>query len=253
MSVIVRFTRKFGLPMGLVCLLVSCTDRVPTGVLPTEQMTHVLFDVHVADGMLATQPIDSARVKMPGLYRAIFERHGIDSVILQESVEYYASRPLLMKDMYVQIEGRMNKLVEAEQEALNEHYRLQRQADSIKSARVADSLHRVEMFRLDASRKRYLLFVPNEADTTRGKAVPVTPTTLRERLYEDIRLGEVYRIALHSPLGEAREFVAPVDSTEMAVPEMPLPPSTPEDINPSPQRRLPPPQTSNDLPAQRIR
>ncbi len=237
--------------MGMAFLLIACTDRVPPGVVPPGEMANVLFDVHVADGMLATQPIDSARVKMPSLYRAIFERHGIDSAILQQSVEYYAGHPVLMKDMYVQIEARMNKLVEAEQEAINEHYRLQRQADSIRSANVSDSLRREEMFRIDAERKRYLLYVPT-ADTTYGKAEPVTPQTLHERLHEDIRLGETYR-ALYYSLGGVRQAVMPIDSTEMAVPEMPLPPSTPEDINPSPRRPLQSPETSNDLPAQRIR
>lgn len=254
LSSIVRFIRNFGLPTCLVCVLASCGGRVPNDVVPPEKMANVLFDVHVADGILATQPVDSARLKMPGLYQAIFDRHGIDSAKLQHSVAYYATQPVLMKDMYLQIEDRMNKLLDAEQAALNEHYRLQRQADSIKTARLSDSLRRVEMFRLDATRMRYLLFVPNEADTARGKAIPVTPKSLREQLFEDIRFGEVYRMALYSVLGDPQAVFAPsADSTGMPVPETPELPSTPEDFNPSPNRRLSPPDTSNDLSPKRIR
>lgn len=234
---IIRAFCRACLPLGMLLLLFSCSDRVPEGIIPPKKMADVLFDVHLADGMLANKPIDSARLQMASLYEAIFGRYGIDSAVLRHSVVYYASRPAVMKAMYTQIEERMNAVVEAEQEALNERYRLERQADSIRSARVSDSLRRVGMLQLDMERKRHLLFVPT-ADSTFDAAVPVTPKTLRDRLYEEIRLSEAYIGALYSPLGTPNA-VAPMDSTETAIPELPLPPpSTPETVNPSPARRL---------------
>lgn len=244
LSAIVRLFRQIGVPLGILCIMLSCTDRVPTGIIPPEEMTNVLFDVHVADGMLANQPIDSARVKMISLYAAIFDRHGIDSTVLRNSVEYYTAHPLLMKEMYTEIEARMNGLVEAELAANNERYRLERQADSIRAARVTDSLRRVERLRKDVERKRHLLFVPVGDTSVVDAAIPVTPQTLRDRLHEEIGLGELYIAALRSAMVEARGIVAPIDATEMPVQDTPAPPSTPEEVNPSPRRLLVPEEIS---------
>lgn len=221
----------------------SCSDRVPEGIIPPDEMTNVLFDVHVADGMLANQPIDSARVRMVNIYAAIFDRYGIDSAILRNSVEYYAAQPLTMKEMYTKIETRMNGLVEAELAANTERYRLERQADSIRSARVADSLRRVELLRKDAQRKRHLLFVPVGDTSIVDAAIPVTPASLRERLYEEIGLGDVYTAALRSATLEARGVLAPPGATERHDPHTP-PPSAPEEVNPSPRRLLVPEEIS---------
>lgn len=179
--------------MGIVAvvLLTTCGERVPEGVIPSKKMPDVLVDVHMADGMLSMLPLDSARKKIHAYYDAIFQQYGIDSTILHNSVTYYTRRPHIMKDIYIEVERRLNRLEREEQAAITEKYRLQREADSISNARKLDSLFRVTRDSADYKRMRHLLFV-HDADSTYDQADSVTYEKLAQRMFEEIRFNKIY-------------------------------------------------------------
>jgi len=166
----------------------SCSERIPAEVIPKKQMPDVLLDVHLADGQLSSMPIDSARTYIDSYYQAIFNRHGIDSVKLVNSITYYAQRPHIMNELYDIVEKRLEALNTEQQQALDQRYQLQRSADSLKSAQRQDSLARLAHDSLDMVRKKHLLFLQS-ADSTYSEPVPVTHEQLRKRLWEQLRLS----------------------------------------------------------------
>lgn len=176
--------------IGLVILFLgnSCGEKIPEGVVPQQEMSALLLDIHLADGQLASMPIDSARIYRDAYYHAIFNRYGIDSTAFEQSVTFYSTRPYLMNDLYISIERKLEALNMAEQKAIEEKYTAQRRADSLINARRTDSLRRVARDSLDFKRKRYLLFL-HAPDSSYNKPASVTYITLRERMLEAVGLS----------------------------------------------------------------
>ena len=170
----------------------SCGEKMPENVIPQNRMQDVLIDVHLADGQLASMPIDSARAYRSVYYDAIFTRYGIDSVIFRHSVEFYSSRPHMMNELYTTIEKKLEGLNTAEQQAIEAKYRAQRLADSITTARRTDSLRRIARDSLDLKLKRRLLF-PYERDSTDNEATPAIYEALRNGMWEAIGLDQFFK------------------------------------------------------------
>ena len=64
----------------IIFFCISCgNEQIPEGVIPAKQMPGVLTDMHLADGQLASLPVDSARMRRDVYYDAVFQRYGIDS------------------------------------------------------------------------------------------------------------------------------------------------------------------------------
>ena len=177
--------------IGLVILFLgnSCREKTPGGVVPKQQMSAMLLDMHLADGQLSSMPIDSARAHRDAYYQAIFNRYQIDSTAFEQSVTFYSTRPYLMNELYIDIEKKLEALNMAEQKAIEEKYTVQRRADSIINAQRTDSLRRIARDSLDYKRKRYLLFL-NAPDSLYGKPDSVTYLTLREHLLEAVGLRD---------------------------------------------------------------
>src|SRR3546814_18541601 len=126
----------------------------------------------------------SARVYRDAYYDAIFSRYAIDSTTFEHSIEFYSTRPELLKALYVGIEKQLEAYNTAEQKAIEEKYSAQRKADSIVNARHTDSLRKVAHDSLDFKRKRYLLYLDGPDSLEYGQPVPVTYALLRERMME---------------------------------------------------------------------
>ncbi len=166
----------------------ACGHKVPEDVVPERQMGALLLDMHLAAGQLASIVADSARIYRDAYYEAIFNRYAIDSTTFERSIEFYSTRPAIMKKLYVGIEKKLEAYNTAEQQAIEEKYNAQRKVDSIANARLTDSLERVKRDSLDFKRKRYLLYLDGPDSLHYGRPVPVTYTLLRERMMEALRL-----------------------------------------------------------------
>lgn len=180
--------------MVLFCVVcfASCSDRIPDGVVSKSAMPSLLVDVHLADGYIANLPLDSIRKNLPVYYAAIFAKHNIDSTVFRRSLDYYTSRPKIMDEIYVQVEARLNQMNDVEQAMITAKYEEQRRADSLVYARRQDSIYRVQRDSIALRRIRNIYFV-YEADTTLDKPEPVTHEKLAERMFEEIRLEEIFR------------------------------------------------------------
>jgi len=170
-------------------LYASCgSEKIPDGVINPKQMPAVLVDIHLVDGQLASLPIDSARMLRDVCYDAVFRRYAIDSAAFRRSVEFYASRPYLMNEMYAGVEKKLNALNQAEQQRVQQKYEAQRKVDSLRNARTADSLQRIARDSIDFKRKRYLLYL-DAPDTLYGAPEPVTHELLHDRMLETVGLN----------------------------------------------------------------
>jgi len=181
----------------IIVLIVSivgaaCGRKVPENVLPQRQMGAMLLDMHLADGRLASMVADSARMYRDAYYDAIFNRYGIDSTTFERSIEFYSTRPELMKKLYIDIEKQLEAYNTAEQQAITAGYNAQRKADSLTNARRTDSLRSVTRDSLDFKRKRYLLYVDGPDSISYGHPIPVTYSLLREHMMETIGLPDSY-------------------------------------------------------------
>lgn len=166
----------------------SCGRKVPEGVVQQQEMKALLLDMHLADGQLAAMLVDSARMYRDAYYQAIFHRYAIDSATFERSINFYSSRPALLKTMYVDIEKQLEAYSTAEQQAIEKKYSAQRKADSIANARRTDSLWHVRRDSLDFKRKRYLPYLDGPDSVQYGQPVPVTYTLLKERMMEVVGL-----------------------------------------------------------------
>ncbi|GGG98060.1 hypothetical protein GCM10007415_36930 [Parapedobacter pyrenivorans] len=178
--------------IGLVILflVIACGEKLPKEVVPQQQMSALLLDMHLADGQLAAMPIDSARAHRDAYYAAIFNRYGIDSTTFEQSVTFYSTRPYMMNELYIAIEKKLEALNMAEQKAIEEKYAAQRRADSVINAKRTDSLRRIARDSLDFKRKRYLLYL-HAPDSLYGKPDSVTYLTLRDRMLKAVGLSDV--------------------------------------------------------------
>ncbi|MFB2120132.1 DUF4296 domain-containing protein [Parapedobacter sp. 2B3] len=206
----------------------ACGRKIPPDVVPQQQMGNVLLDMHLADGQLASMLADSARRYRDAYYDAIFNRYAIDSVTFERSVEFYSSRPKLMKALYTGIEKQLEAYNMADQKATEEKYNLQRKADSIATSRHMDSLRKVTRDSLDLKRKRYLLYIDGPDSLGYGQPIPITHALLRERLMETVGLRDV------APL----EHILLPRTVPVAPPAAPIPAPKEEDHAMPPLRPL---------------
>jgi len=92
-------------PFFIVCFifLMACNSapKVPDNVLPVQKMTDVLWDMMLADELVVTNvPIDTGTVRFDTsmlLYGQIAEAHKTTQQQFKQSIDYYKTRPDLMK------------------------------------------------------------------------------------------------------------------------------------------------------------
>jgi hypothetical protein len=86
----------------MIVFLVSCGSKtaVPKGIIPVNDMTSLLWDVMLADGLAGYRyPLDSARRFDTSvvLYQQITKAHGTTQQNFKKSLRYYESRPDLLQ------------------------------------------------------------------------------------------------------------------------------------------------------------
>lgn len=160
-------------------LMISCDRSKPKGTLSEKTMIDLLTDVHLVDGYLNTLPVDSTRKVIDGLYEEVFEKYGIDSVKFKENITYYLGNPIASKELYVEVTKKLN--------AYEDDYR---RTDSLKNARVSDSIRVVQRYeRLKESARRLILDVH----------VDTIPLTYRVHQKDFMEGTELYAIQTYQP------------------------------------------------------
>lgn len=157
----------------LLILFIGCKEGPPKGVLKKDVMTNVLYEIHLSEGYLFTSAVDSMRQKTADFNEGIYQHYKTDSATVRQSLEYYASRPQILQEIYNEIGARLKTIDEEMRTAENDRYRSVFVADSIKRAAVADSLRRIELDSIRQENRKHLLYWKSP-DSTSLKPKPWT-------------------------------------------------------------------------------
>jgi len=171
----------------------ACKPGVPSELIQEEEMTEILYDIHVADAYISMIYVpDSARRVAAAYYKGIYKKYDIDSALYAKSLNYYSERPDVFSKMYEGVKDRLNKqklaLVKAdslENVKVAKALRLKMKRDS---TRRADSIAKTPAFKKEALAKA----LKKKTDSTRradsiSKVTLIKKTNAKKRL-DSIRL-----------------------------------------------------------------
>lgn len=91
----------------LCCLLIAAScgkkEKIPEGIMPVPQMTNVLWDLMLADEIVASQyPVDTGNIRFDTslvLYSQVAKAHNTTQKQFKQSLQFYKTRPDLMQVM----------------------------------------------------------------------------------------------------------------------------------------------------------
>lgn len=133
---------KHLIPALILLFFISCSEKLPKGILAKDKMVNLLTDIHLIDGYGMTMMPDSNAVKIPQLYQSVFKKYDTDSVQFRKSMEYYAQQPVELDSMYNAVTRRLERMEEEENKRLEEEAEKREKAvrdslrqDSIKKAK----------------------------------------------------------------------------------------------------------------------
>lgn len=149
--------RCLGILLFLV-VLIGCKEGPPEGILKKDVMTNVLYDIHVFEGYLYTSTTDSMRQRTADFNEGIYQHYLTDSATVRESLNYYASRPQVLQEIYNEIQNRLQQVEDGFRVIEDERYRSAFQTDSIRRAATADSLRRIENDSIRMQRMKNLIY-----------------------------------------------------------------------------------------------
>jgi hypothetical protein len=195
----------------LLNLFIACGEKLPEGVMPKEKLPELLVQIHLMDADVSSQLLDSTRAQLLPKYEELFKYYNIDSTSFKNSIDYYAARPVEMKEIYDVVTTRLQEIMDADNAVRAAQYREQMLADSLKAVFVRDSTYKAALDSVNARRKRHLLF-NHLADSTYDKPIPYHFINYSVRLFDEQRL---WRINFW-PYTE-------MDSTIMLEPRIPYP------------------------------
>lgn len=102
---------RYLIAIGTFLIFVSCGEKLmepPQDLIPSAQMTDILFDLSVMDAIEGNYPnvLEQNDIRvMPFIY----EKYGIDSLQFAQSDLYYASNPVEYQQIYEALEARILK------------------------------------------------------------------------------------------------------------------------------------------------
>ena len=96
------------------CFLLSCGDRkVPSGIIPPEQMQTIVWQLMQTDEFTAatiatdtSKNIDTERIKR---YRQVFQLNNTSKEDFEKSYNYYMAHPDISKTMFDSLSARANR------------------------------------------------------------------------------------------------------------------------------------------------
>lgn len=93
-----------------VTILVSCKVEIPAHILPPEKMEAVLYDYHLSQSMAAT--FASVDYKEKLMYVYVYDKHQLTKEKFDESLAWYNRYPGHMKEIYKNLEARLQREVD---------------------------------------------------------------------------------------------------------------------------------------------
>jgi hypothetical protein len=105
--VVIKILCKYGYLL-LLCAIISCGSSnnnvipEPSDLIDKETMTNIITDLHIADAGVQRLylPPDSAEQLVKIYYAAIAQKYGISFATINNSFNYYLSKPALLDSMF---------------------------------------------------------------------------------------------------------------------------------------------------------
>ncbi|MFN3445230.1 MAG: DUF4296 domain-containing protein [Bacteroidia bacterium] len=99
-----------------ICAVMFCAcsnpnqNQLPANVLTQQQMEAVLYDMHLAEGLLTTEPKggDTTARRALGMYEQIYKKHNITPEQFKASYQYYTNNPVVFDSVYNKIIERLS-------------------------------------------------------------------------------------------------------------------------------------------------
>jgi hypothetical protein len=95
-------------------LLFSCSDNshiIPEGILPQEEMTSILTEIHLAQAGSSDQTmLDSSKFSLNDYVASILSHHKIKKEDFIKSMKFYSGNPELLNEVYDSVIINLNKL-----------------------------------------------------------------------------------------------------------------------------------------------
>lgn len=86
-------------------LLQGCKQGIPKEIIQPNKMEKVLFDIHIVDGYISTiTNQDTTKIIASSYYNGIYKKFGIDSALYNKSMDYYFSHPVILNEIYANVE-----------------------------------------------------------------------------------------------------------------------------------------------------
>ena len=92
-------------------LLLSCSEE-NSGIIPPDEMEEILFDYHLAQGIIDMQPPEDYTHNQRYL-DAVYANHGITEAQFDSSMVYYTREALQLREIYASISRRYKEIDEA--------------------------------------------------------------------------------------------------------------------------------------------
>jgi hypothetical protein len=101
--------------IGTVLLIIACsTNKTPKGILTEKEITPILIDLHIADGIYSQRYIMQGQATRDNyaedLYLSVLKKYKIDRKVLETSLFYYGKHPDIYKPIYDNVLDRLNEL-----------------------------------------------------------------------------------------------------------------------------------------------
>ena len=96
---------------GAICLILilSCgksdKNTIPADVLNKEQMESILYDMHLAEGIVGyeVRSSDSNARRVLGYYEQIYKKNNITKAQFNTSYQFYIQHPVMLDSIYSNI------------------------------------------------------------------------------------------------------------------------------------------------------
>jgi len=168
--------RRLILQIGILLTVFLLTSCRPKGVLSTEKMTDLLFDIHLVESMSDTTygefPSDwtqgLSRVDFTDLaYQSVLRKHAVTEEDFYQSVAYYSKRMRLFTRIYTDVD----KKLEAYIQSIDTWTENKKTEQGVKKMMLKDDAHIRAMF-------EYMHIKPNAISY---KAISFRPDSIKAR------------------------------------------------------------------------
>jgi hypothetical protein len=92
--------------VGLITLILfftNCVEKKDTPLIPSDTMSKVLGDAHMAEGALLNVAYAKKDSMRAVYYKQIYEIYNISEESFRHDMEYYQKHPEVMEDLYEQV------------------------------------------------------------------------------------------------------------------------------------------------------